>query len=147
MNKTTPCPTPEGGEAGFTIEHILLSVTVVHTNRIMQYDDSCASILNRELKQYGGVVRTSAIALYCHGKTEVHLLNCECGLCGPRKDDCPTSCPEKPPIGLKPYHIVRDERVSNLVSAIKRYLDAGHKCPQEWFDELYALTKQLPQKP
>lgn len=29
--------TPEGGEAGLSVEHILLSVTVVHTNRIMQY--------------------------------------------------------------------------------------------------------------
>lgn len=71
-------------ERGFTVEHIMLSVTVVHTNQIIQYDDSCASILKKKLeKEYAGVVRVDAFVLYDHTKTEVHSEGCECGKCKP----------------------------------------------------------------
>lgn len=83
MNCSTKPETPEGGEAGFSIEHILLSVTVVHTNRIIQYDDSCARLLEIHLKEYSGVVRVDAKVQYEHSKTDIHIKGCECGICKP----------------------------------------------------------------
>lgn len=74
---------PIGFERGYTIEHIMLSVTVVHTNKIMQYDDSAAGILSRELLKYDGVERVDAKVLYDHTKTEEHQKDCECGKCKP----------------------------------------------------------------
>jgi len=77
--------TPLGFERGYTIEHIMLSVTVVHTNQIMQYDDSCANILKDKLgKEYNGVVRVDANVLYDHSKTDVHHKGCDCGTCNPQ---------------------------------------------------------------
>jgi len=73
--------TPEGFENGLTVEHILLSVTVVHTNKIMQYDDSAARILERALLTYGGVKSVNAKAQYDHGRIDTHSNGCECGKC------------------------------------------------------------------
>jgi len=72
---------PDGFEKGFSVEHILLSVTVVHTNRIMQYDDSAARILEKELLTYNGIKSVNAKAQYDHGKTDIHANGCECGKC------------------------------------------------------------------
>jgi hypothetical protein len=75
---------PEGGERGFTIEHILLSITVVHTNRIMQYDDTCANIVKKKLEEeFKGVVRVNAHALYDHSKIDAHTKGCQCHICSP----------------------------------------------------------------
>lgn len=74
---------PEGFERGFTIEHILLSITVVHTNKIMQYDDSCAHLIRKHLEEYNGVVRVDANVLYNHTKVDAHQKGCECGICQP----------------------------------------------------------------
>lgn len=66
---------------GFHVEHILLSVTVVHTNDIIQYDDSCAHLIGKGLKEYNGVVSVQAETLYKHGKTDTHPEGCDCGEC------------------------------------------------------------------
>lgn len=72
---------PEGGEPGFKIEHILLTVTIVHTREIGQLDDSAAYLVKRELSQYNGVLTVDATALYDHVKEEVHVKNCTCHWC------------------------------------------------------------------
>lgn len=77
-------PSMEGFEKGLSVEHILLSVTVVHTNRIIQYDDSCINILKRTLEDdYNGVQRVDVKVHYDHGQTHIHPNNCECGICKP----------------------------------------------------------------
>lgn len=70
-----------GFENGLTIEHIMLSITVVHTNKIMQYDDSAAGILRRELMKYHGVKSVNPEVFYDHTKIEKHSEGCECGKC------------------------------------------------------------------
>lgn len=72
---------PEGGEPGFKIEHILLTVTVVHNRDIGQLDDSAAYLVKRELGQYNGVLTVEATALYDHVKEEVHVKSCTCHWC------------------------------------------------------------------
>jgi len=84
---------PKDWELGHTVEHILLSVTVVHTNQIIQYDDSCAYLIQKHLKDYTGVVRVEAQVQYNHTKTDVHIKGCQCGICNP------TGCDEAD----KPY--------------------------------------------
>ncbi len=75
--------TPET-KPGLTIEHVLLSVTVVSNRHSAgQFDDSCASIVNRELSEYHGVERVEAKVLYEHTKIEKHIHGCECGKCKP----------------------------------------------------------------
>lgn len=73
-------PTPPTN-TGLTVEHILISVAVVHTNQIMQYDDSCAHLIGKGLKEFNGVQSVQADVLYKHTKIEVHLEKCECGYC------------------------------------------------------------------
>lgn len=79
-------PAPQFWIQGYSIEHILISVMVVHTNRIIQYDDSCAFILEKALKEYGGVVRVETEVHYKHCKTDIHGNGCSCGICKPQTD-------------------------------------------------------------
>ncbi len=79
--KTESIETTPPFRKGLQIEHILLSVTVVHTNEIMQYDDSCNHLIGKGLKEYNGVVSVQAETLYKHGKTDIHPEGCECGHC------------------------------------------------------------------
>lgn len=84
--------TPQGFEEGKTVEHIMLCVTVVSTNRIIQYDDSAARILKKQLMEYKGVKSVSANVLYNHTKTEQHSNGCGCHFCEPSQDGVyPTS--------------------------------------------------------
>lgn len=81
-------PDPDPFEDGLTVEHILITVDVVHRNKIIQYDDSCAHIINTYLKgNYAGVVTVNAQAKYDHCKVENHPKGCECHWCGPHKDE------------------------------------------------------------
>lgn len=77
--------TPEGNiKAGLTIEHVLLSVTIVSNKESAgQFDDSCSHILERELKTYHGILRVESKVLYEHTKIEYHHEGCECGKCKP----------------------------------------------------------------
>ena len=52
----------------------------------------------------------------------------------------------KPPLGIMPKHIWEDKRFSELIGAIKRYLDANMVVPVEWIDEYNELSKKLNSK-
>lgn len=86
---TSTLGVPEGFEFGKSIEHILLSITVVSTNRICQYDDTCAGIIWRTLKEYGGVQAVNAEVLYKHTKIETHPAGCDCHYCTMRNFEAP----------------------------------------------------------
>jgi hypothetical protein len=79
-------PAPEGFREGKTVEHILISVTVVHTNKIIQYDDSIAHIVQVGLEGYIGLERVVVRPHYEHGKIEQHVGGCKCGHCDPKQD-------------------------------------------------------------
>lgn len=86
--KTEELNITEGSNAGFdkglTVEHILLSVTVVSTKESAgQFDDTCAGILRRELAHYHGIVRVEPTVLYNHTKIDQHPNGCDCGICKP----------------------------------------------------------------
>jgi hypothetical protein len=80
METDTQPTTPEFKD-GLTVEHILLSVTVTSTSKIIQYDDSCSHILRKELKEYHDVVGVRAEVLGKHTRIETHSKGCECGDC------------------------------------------------------------------
>lgn len=42
---------------------------------------------------------------------------------------------DKPPIGLKPEHVWRFERVLEIMEAQRRYLEAGQPTLDEWTTE------------
>lgn len=46
----------------------------------------------------------------------------------------------KPPIGLKPRFLHREQRITQIKGAIKRYLAANMKIPPEWVEEYNELT-------
>lgn len=74
----------EGFEKGFTVEHVLLSVTIVSTKESAgQFDDSCAHLIEKHLKEYHGIVRVDAQVHYKHTKIDMHSNGCECGICKP----------------------------------------------------------------
>jgi hypothetical protein len=82
----SPFDPKEGFKKGFTIEHILLSITVISTKEgAGQFDDSCAHIVAKGLKEYHGVVDVLPEVLYKHTKIEQHADCCGCGLCDPPK--------------------------------------------------------------
>lgn len=75
-----------GFDKGLTIEHVLLSVTIVSTKESCgQFDDSCSFILVRALREYHGVVRVDVEVLYQHTKIEQHPNECECDKCKPNR--------------------------------------------------------------
>jgi hypothetical protein len=51
-----------------------------------------------------------------------------------------------PPLGVKPYFILREQRIIELKEAIQRFLDGNWPIPQEFIDEYNELTDQLEQE-
>ena len=43
---------------------------------------------------------------------------------------------EKPPLGLRPAHVIENERAIEIAEAMLRYLKAGKLVPEEWRNEL-----------
>jgi hypothetical protein len=89
---------------GLQVEHILLSVTVVHGSRLMQYDDTCAYLIGKHLKEYNGIVSVQAEVCYDHTKSDTHPEGCECGHC--------TYHARMTEIGVDPFtgHIIESEK-------------------------------------
>lgn len=50
---------------------------------------------------------------------------------------------EKPPLGVMPKYIWDKKRLSDLTSAMQRYLDAEKLIPKEWVDEYNELISTL----
>lgn len=48
---------------------------------------------------------------------------------------------KKPPIGVKPQWLVKEERRTELVKAIRRYMKEAHTVPTEWLEEYNQLVK------
>jgi len=48
----------------------------------------------------------------------------------------------KPPLGLTPWHIVRLDRIEDILAAIHRYVDFNYEIPSEWICELECLVEQ-----
>ena len=46
---------------------------------------------------------------------------------------------EKPPIGIRSKKIIVEERIKEIVSAMRRYQTSRKKIPSEWFEELEQL--------
>lgn len=79
--QTSTPPNPNG----FTIEYVMLSVTVVSgEGSAGQFDDSIAHIISKHLPEYYGVIRVEPEVLYRHTKIERHFEWCECGVCKPQ---------------------------------------------------------------
>lgn len=75
---------PTGFESGLTVEHILLSITVVSNKESAgQFDDSAAYQVQKGLNEYHGVERVDVQVLYPHTKIVNHANQCECGICKP----------------------------------------------------------------
>jgi len=47
---------------------------------------------------------------------------------------------EKPTLGVKPFWLVREERMFELASAMRRRIEAGQTFPKEWLAEFQSLT-------
>lgn len=84
MDNTIAPITATGFEKGLTIEHVLLSVTVVSTKESAgQFDDAIAYLIEKHLKEYHGIVRVDAQVQYKHTKIENHSNGCQCEICVP----------------------------------------------------------------
>ena len=54
---------------------------------------------------------------------------------------CPSMPPVKPPLSLRPKHIVDRERMQEILEAMQRYVAEGKKIPAEWLGELDDLNE------
>ena len=52
---------------------------------------------------------------------------------------------EKPPLGIVPRNVFEENRLFDLVDAIKRYRLQGHVVPVEWFAEIVDISDFLVQ--
>ena len=50
---------------------------------------------------------------------------------------------ERPPLGLKPKRIHDEHRQKEIIEALARFAVAKKIPPNEWFDELKSLNKEL----
>jgi len=53
--------------------------------------------------------------------------------------------PEKPPLGIKPEKLVLEQRLKDIMDAIRRYENVDRKVPEEWRDEGKLLLHRLSQ--
>jgi hypothetical protein len=54
---------------------------------------------------------------------------------------------QKPPLGLRPWFIVAEQRIDEIDAAIARYEVAGWTVPQEWRDERSVIVSSLSRLP
>jgi hypothetical protein len=50
---------------------------------------------------------------------------------------------ERPPLGLSPRNIHDAIRMTDILFAMRRYVDAGKQIPGEWLDELEDRNRSL----
>ena len=50
---------------------------------------------------------------------------------------------KKPPLGIKPRHIVDSERINEIGEAICRYLNEDYAIPLEWIEEYNELVGRI----
>lgn len=82
MSATTEMGTPSlPEEVGIRHEFVLLSVCVSHNRPMGQFDDSCAHLIEKHLREYQGILNVKADVHYKHCKEEVHWLGCQCHFC------------------------------------------------------------------
>lgn len=48
---------------------------------------------------------------------------------------------EKPPLGLKPRYICENERITEILKAMLRYINSAYPIPEEWIQELSDINK------
>jgi hypothetical protein len=51
--------------------------------------------------------------------------------------------PKAPPLGIKPRFIWLEERLDELLAAIKRKAAVGSECPDEWLEEMDAIIRLI----
>lgn len=49
----------------------------------------------------------------------------------------------KPPLGLKPRWIVEEERLTEVKTAIYRYMNKNLPIPSEWYEEYLELVNKV----
>jgi hypothetical protein len=54
---------------------------------------------------------------------------------------CPPMPTVKPPLGIRPKHIVNMERMQEIIEAMSRYVSERKYIPAEWFDEVRELNE------
>ena len=57
------------------------------------------------------------------------------------EEPCPIYSSIRPPIGIMPRSVVREQRIGSLLGAIWRYVEAGYVVPAEWETELHDILK------
>ena len=50
---------------------------------------------------------------------------------------------EKPPIGIMPCKLHRQERMEIIIDAMQRYTKANIQIPKEWIEELNTINKRI----
>lgn len=70
---------------------------------------------------------------------------CTTGLIFPECTTCVCMMPElkKPPLGLKPKKLHRQERMRDILRAMLRYTEAGITIPREWVKEFGTIYRRL----
>jgi hypothetical protein len=94
------------------------------------YDEAVEKALKKAMKS--GSVRGLVLWNGSHDTMRMH---------GDRKPDHVYE--EKPPIGLKPAKIWREERIDEIMEAMLRYAEAGKSIPGEWVIELDEVVQEL----
>lgn len=53
---------------------------------------------------------------------------------------------KKPPIGIKPNWIRKQERLNELYFAVNRFLHQGYRPKIDWLEEILSLEKELEER-
>lgn len=49
----------------------------------------------------------------------------------------------KPPLGLIPRWLHREQRLNEIIAAMSRYIYAGMQLPIDWVEEYNQITKEI----
>ncbi len=55
----------------------------------------------------------------------------------------PHTLNDRPPAGLVPKYLWKEQRLKDIKAAIKRYLDGNFPFPPEWVEEYNELLKEI----
>lgn len=122
---------------GYTMEELGKDGYTIHSVR--RTSDNTIWAVGDVLKSFGTIVRFEIQSC----KWMVAYTDLECGVFIENFEKAPIQEPkpvEKPPLGIIPEWLWKEQRIADLKAAIDRYMEHNDKLvPIAWFSELYAL--------
>ena len=79
----------------------------------------------------------------CCGTLQILNQDGYCQSCVDKMNELKRIRYNKPPLGIEPHKIWIEQRITNLIDAMNRYIQDSRKVPIEWMEEYNKLIHEI----